>query len=81
MGKPVITSDLPVLRERVASVGGGIAVAKDPHQLADAIGSLLSDPALGSRLGAAGYEHWVRTGSPRRYAQWHIESYARLRSR
>ena len=41
LGVPVVVSDTPVLRELVASSGGGLVSARDPEALAGAIGELL----------------------------------------
>lgn len=78
---PVVTSDIPVLRERVNEAGGGIAAAAKPAPLADAIGRLLADPGLRRTMGAAGYAHWRRTASPARVAAWHQAVYAELCAR
>jgi glycosyltransferase involved in cell wall biosynthesis len=76
--KPVVTSDLPVLKERVESVGGGLAVAKTPAALAEAIKTLLGDTALGKKFGEAGYRYWEETSTPERYAEWHLAEYERV---
>ena len=55
--KPVITADIAVSRELIASCGGGVTVPfGQPEQLAGAIENLLSDAALRQRMGAGGYE-------------------------
>jgi len=76
--KPVVTSDLPVLKERVESVGAGLAVAKTPAALADAIATLLADVSLSKKFGEAGYQYWEQTSTPERYAEWHLAEYRRV---
>jgi glycosyltransferase involved in cell wall biosynthesis len=76
--KPVVTSDLPVLKERVESVGAGLAVAKTPAALAEAIITLLGDAALRQKFGEAGYRYWEQTSTPERYAEWHLAEYRRV---
>jgi glycosyltransferase involved in cell wall biosynthesis len=75
--KPVVTSDLPVLKERVESVGAGLAVAKTPATLAEAITTLLCDASLSKKLGEAGYRYWAETSTHQRYAEWHLAEYRR----
>jgi glycosyltransferase involved in cell wall biosynthesis len=77
-GVPVITSDLPVLAERVGAAGGGLAVPKRAGALADALVVLLGDDALRRELGAAGHRYWQETSTPERYLSFHEEAYARL---
>lgn len=78
LGVPVVTSDIPVLRERVAASGGGIATSVDPPALAAALHRLVSDAELRRRMGQAGRVHWERTESPESVAAWHRASYVRL---
>jgi glycosyltransferase involved in cell wall biosynthesis len=77
-GVPVVTSDLPVLRERMKDSGAGLAVSRDPHHLAEAIAELLGDDALRREMGRAGHAHWKRTLSPDAIARWHASAYNRL---
>jgi glycosyltransferase involved in cell wall biosynthesis len=42
-GTPVVTSDVPVLAERVAESGGGVTAAREPAALASALAGLLAD--------------------------------------
>ncbi len=56
-GTPVVHSDDPAVLE--VSAGAGLAVARDaaesyPERLAEAIGSVLRDPALAQRMGIQG---------------------------
>ncbi len=78
---PVVTSDLPVLVERVQAAGGGLAVPKTPQDLADAICTLLDDPSFARRLGHAGYDYWLATSTPERFLQFHLDAYERLLGR
>ena len=56
-GTPVVHSDDPAVLE--VSAGAGVAVAREPaesyaERLADAVGTVLIDPALAERMGFAG---------------------------
>jgi glycosyltransferase involved in cell wall biosynthesis len=75
---PVVTSDIPVLRERTARSGGGIATSTEPAALADALETLLGDEALRRRMGAAGHAWWKEHESPESVAAWHRATYADL---
>ena len=75
---PVVTSDIPVLRERVTESGGGVVTSREPPALADAIHMLLADTRLRLEMGQAGYEHWRQTCSLESVAAWHQAAYARL---
>ncbi|WP_309133846.1 glycosyltransferase family 4 protein [Cellulomonas sp.] len=69
LGRPVVASDLPALAEIVDEPGAGLLAAPDDAEaLADAIGRLVEDRALGERLGAAGREFaatrtWAAAGA------------------
>lgn len=52
--KPVIGGDIPPLREVIAHGTDGLVVPQRVEAIADAIVSLLDDPALRARMGAAG---------------------------
>jgi glycosyltransferase involved in cell wall biosynthesis len=57
-GLPVVSGDLPAVRELVADGRTGLLVpGADPTALADALGRLAADPSLRNRLGAAGRDH------------------------
>ena len=60
-GVQVVTSDIPVLRERVTESGGGIVSGREPAALAHAVRSLIDDTQLRRQMGQAGHEHWQRT--------------------
>ena len=78
LGVPVVTSDIPVLKERVTASGGGIATSVDPPALAAALERLVSDADLRRQMGRRGHEHWQRTESPESVAAWHRAAYAEL---
>ena len=77
-GTPVVTSDIPVLHERVTEAGGGLVSSREPPALADAIHTLLANSRLRLEMGQAGYEHWRQTCSVASVADWHRAAYARL---
>ncbi|MCL2424539.1 MAG: glycosyltransferase family 4 protein [Micrococcales bacterium] len=55
LGRPVVASDLPALREIVGDVNAGLMVRpEDPHDLAQALATLADDRDLAARLGQAG---------------------------
>jgi len=54
MGRPVIAGDIPPLREVVREGIDGLHATNDPRSIADAILTLLSDPARAAAMGAAG---------------------------
>jgi len=59
MGKPIVISDLPALREIAAPEERGLVFPPDDAvALADAVQRLFDDPELAARLGAAGRD-WV----------------------
>jgi len=76
VGTPVVTSDIPVLRERTERSGGGIAASTEPAALADALDALLGDASLRRRMGAAGHAYWQEHESPESVAAWHRDAYA-----
>lgn len=55
-GRPVIAGDIAPLREVVREGIDGVHAANDPRAIADAILSLLADPARANAMGAAGRE-------------------------
>ncbi len=57
MGLPVVCSDLPLYREVGGETGAAIMVdPTNPEQIADAIESLVRNPALARQMGEAGRE-------------------------
>jgi glycosyltransferase involved in cell wall biosynthesis len=77
-GVPVVVSDIPVLRELVTASGGGVVAAPEPEAFAEAIGSLLAEPALARSMGRAGYDYWERNLIPAAVAGRHLEIYERI---
>lgn len=78
VGTPVVTSDIPVLRERIGASGGGIATSTEAEPLADALGTLLEDPGLRRGMGEAGHAYWAAHESPESVAAWHSGTYREL---
>jgi glycosyltransferase involved in cell wall biosynthesis len=76
---PVVVSDIPVLRELVTDSGGGLVASPDPDSFAEAIVSLLDDPARARVLGQAGHNYWWTQLTPEAVAERHLAIYARLR--
>ncbi|WP_162260167.1 glycosyltransferase family 4 protein [Terrabacter sp. Root181] len=57
LGRPVVVTDLPPLREIVGPDRGVVVPEADPELLAQAVRELVSDPDRRSRLGARGRDH------------------------
>ena len=55
-GRPVVVSDLSWARDELTSGEDALFTSLEPRAVADAIGSVLDDPALAARLGAAARE-------------------------
>ena len=53
LGKPVVVTDAPGVRDYVTDGETGLVVRNEPGALAEAVNRLLSDQALARRLGAA----------------------------
>jgi glycosyltransferase involved in cell wall biosynthesis len=66
-GKPVVGGDIPAIREVISVGEDGLVARQDAPEVADRLLSLLADPALAERLGAAG-RHKVET----RYSWSHL---------
>lgn len=54
--KPVVALDLPVLRESIGTIEGGILTDQQPESIAKALVNLLENAELRSRLGNNGFE-------------------------
>lgn len=54
--KPVVALDLPVLRESIGAIEGGILTDQQPESIAKALVNLLENAELRSRLGSNGFE-------------------------
>ena len=57
LGRPVVVTDLPPLRELVGPDRGVVVRESDPALLADALGALVADPERRARLGRRGRDH------------------------
>lgn len=78
-GRPLITTDVPGCREVVRHGENGLLVpARDPEALAEAIATLLKDPALRARMGARGREIAVQEFSEERVVRETLEVYREL---
>jgi starch synthase len=53
-GRPVIAGDIPPLREVVREGIDGLHASNEPRAIAEAILTLLADPARATAMGAAG---------------------------
>ena len=81
LGVPVVVSCTPVLRDLVASSGGGVVSPRDPEALADAIGELLDRPAQARKAGEAGFRYWRSECQPSLVAERHLAVYRALLDR
>jgi phosphatidyl-myo-inositol dimannoside synthase len=78
---PVVTSELPPLRELIDASGGGLAVPRDPERVGRAILELLDHPETARKMGEAGYAFWQQGHTPAAVARWHEALYADLVAR
>jgi glycosyltransferase involved in cell wall biosynthesis len=76
--KPVLTSDLPPLRELIDRSGGGITVEPNSQAVAEGIDGLLRDGVRLRALGEAGYRFWAASHTVTAVARWHERLYASL---
>ena len=81
VGTPVLTSDLPTLRELVGLTGGGATAERRPDALAEAIVSLLTDPAALRMMGESGRRLWQERFTVEAVAAAHERVYERLLGR
>ena len=78
-GLPIVTTDIPGCRDLVAdAVNGFLVPLKDPSSLAVKLRTLIGDPALRARMGAAGRARVVDRYSLSRVIDAHLEVYAEL---
>jgi glycosyltransferase involved in cell wall biosynthesis len=77
-GTPVVTSDIPSLRELVTKSGGGRIVARDAPAFAEAICTLAEDPQQLQAMGSAGRRYWQEHCTVERVARWHESLYEEL---
>ena len=83
LGRPVVASDLPPLREIVSDGRPGrerglLVPAGDADALADALTHLVHDPDLRRRLGATAQDWVTRTRTWEAAAQTYDETYTRI---
>lgn len=81
VGTPVVTSDIPTLRELVSAGQGGLTSARNPRLLAAALERLLSSPSEARAMGQRGRRYWDENFRPDRVAWFHRELYRELRDR
>jgi glycosyltransferase involved in cell wall biosynthesis len=74
-GKPVVTSDIAVLRELVEGSEGGYAVPRNVPAITAAIAKLLNQPELARDLGRAGFRYWSEQCRPEAVATRHLIVY------
>jgi len=78
-GRPLVATDVPGCREVVRhGVNGLLVPPRDPEALAEAIATLLKDPALRARMGARGREIAVQEFSEERVVRETLELYRQL---
>lgn len=76
-GKPCIASDVGGLPEAIEHGRNGLLFrSEDVDGLADALATLIADPALRARLGAAGREFALREYTPAAWLE-HFDTFAR----
>ena len=76
--KPVLTSDIPSLREVVEGASGGVAVPRNSPAIAQAVLGLLADPLKLRAMGEAGHAFWAKHYTVSAVAHWHEELYTAL---
>lgn len=77
LGRPVVGSDLPALREVVSAAGGRLAVAGDELALAAAVAETLDDSTAGARAAHEG-RSWAADRTWQRAAGRYDQLYATL---
>ena len=79
MGRPIVATDMPGIREAVRhDVNGLLVPPRDKSALAEAIAKLLDDADLRTRLGQAGRPKAEREFDDRLVATRYLAEYARL---
>ena len=76
--RPVLTSDLPALRELLAKSGGGMTAAREPRAFAGAILTMLQNPSAARAMGESGRRFWAAHHTPQTVAEWHERLYRSL---
>ena len=77
--KPVVALDLPVLRESIGCVEGGVIAESEPKSIAEVLIKMLSGPELCREMGNRGYELALQHDWPRALESYSI-AYQNLRS-
>ena len=81
VGLPVVTTDVGGVRDAVTDgVDGVVVPPRDPAALANAISSLLDDPARGRELGAGAAQWVAEHSSVRAMADAYLELYSEVAS-
>jgi glycosyltransferase involved in cell wall biosynthesis len=78
VGTPVLTSEIPTLRELVERSGGGLWSPREPAALGRAVADAVRDPAGLERLGTAGRAFWHHGHTVDAVVRWHRDLYAQL---
>jgi glycosyltransferase involved in cell wall biosynthesis len=76
--KPVLTSDIPSLRELVGKAKGGLTVPRNSYAIAQAILDLLANPSRLAAMGESGHMFWAGRHTVRAVADWHERLYVSL---
>lgn len=78
-GKPIVATDVGGCAEAVVHGETGLIVPpEDPEALAEALASLLADPELAGRMGAAGRERVLREFTVDRMVEQHLALYEEI---
>jgi glycosyltransferase involved in cell wall biosynthesis len=80
-GTPTVVSDIPVLKELVDRSGGGVAAHRDAQSFADALCSMLDEPARARSMGQAGRAYWLEHLTPEAVLRQQLDIYEALLSR
>ena len=78
LSTPVLTSDIPSLRELVGRGGGGRTSRTDPETFSEAIVELIQADETRAKLGRAGHDFWERHCTVEVVARWHENLYRTL---
>jgi glycosyltransferase involved in cell wall biosynthesis len=75
---PVVVSDHPVLAELVELSGGGVSTPRAAPAIADAIATMIADPARAQAMGRRGWDYWREHLTSRAVAARHLAIYEEL---
>ncbi len=78
LGRPVVVSDLPALRELVPDSAGRAVTAEDPQALAVVLSELAADETARQRMGSTGRTHVLETRRWKDIGQRYGHVYSRL---